>query len=631
MMIDLTAALADHRRGDLDRAGTAYEAILAVEPERDQVLYLLGLVVLQRGEVERACRLFSRAAVIRPEAADYHLAQSEAYRMLGEMERAVASCREAIRLRPDSPECRCNLGSLLVDQGQLDAGIAEFREALRVHPNFAVAHGNLGNAQRLRGALDEAAEHYRAALRLAPGSAEFQASLGQILMDQGDALGSLRHLAEAVRLNPRFAAAWISLGNAQHVLGRLDASETSFRTAIGLLPGSATAHASLGIVLEQKGELEASLASYRAALARDPRHAETLGRLAIRLGAELPEADLTNIEQLLAEPGLAPDQRGSLLFGLARTHDARGDHPRAYHACQEANALQKERYERRGKTYDAQAYSGFVDAMLAGFSREFLGRITGWGLDSERPIFVVGLPRSGTSLVEQILASHPRVAGAGESRLIRESLDRLPSLVGSKPAIADALERLTPGALSELARQYLDALSARAVGAERVVDKMPENYVYLGWIVAMFPRATLIHCRRDPRDVAMSCWMTQFGQLRWTCDLDHIVARIEHHARIMRHWGAVLPSPVFEMAYESIVADLETSVRRLLTHCGLEWSPACLEFHRTVRPVQTASVAQVRQPIYRRSVGRWRHYAKELAPVFDRLAPLAPAPLDRTS
>ena len=256
-------------------------------------------------------------------------------------------------------------------------------------------------------------------------------------------------------------------------------------------------------------------------------------------------------------------------------------------------------------------YAPFVDVMIALFTPEFFAGVRGWGLESEVPVFVFGLPRSGTTLVEQIFASHSQVHGAGEVGLSRQTLDQV-----------GAMERLHREPLRRIAESWLEHLQARDRAAARVVDKMPENYRYLGLLATMFPKARFIHCRRDLRDVALSCWLTNFKQINWANDQETIATYFEHYRRLMAHWRQVLPVPILEVSYENVVADLETEARRLVAACGLEWEPACLAFHQTRRAVHTASVTQVRQPIYSRSIGRWRNYADALAPLFARLEEL---------
>ena len=293
---------------------------------------------------------------------------------------------------------------------------------------------------------------------------------------------------------------------------------------------------------------------------------------------------------------------------------------RAARLSLEANSLQAADFRKRGLGYDPEAHEKFVDRLIAAFTPEFFARVGGFGSDSERPVFIVGLPRSGTSLTEQVLASHPRVFGAGETRLVRETFDALPAATGRPELPAGLSGTPRPAGRRTAWPAGTSTRSTRSNGsADRVVDKMPENTLYLGLIAVLFPRAKLIHCRRDVRDVALSCWMTELAQVRWACDPDHIASRINANRRVMDHWRRVLPVPIFEVDYEAMVTDLEGVSRELVAWCGLEWDPACLEFHKTRRPVRTASAAQVRQPVYGSSIGRWKNYEHLLAPLFAKL------------
>jgi Sulfotransferase family len=274
----------------------------------------------------------------------------------------------------------------------------------------------------------------------------------------------------------------------------------------------------------------------------------------------------------------------------------------------------------RGKTYDPWAHRALVDRLLATFTTDYFPWVRGFGLPTRRPVFVVGLPRSGTTLVEQVLASHPAVFGAGELRLAGDILDLLPQAASRDAPPLDCIAQVDQKAVGALAQRHESALEAMGGAALRVVDKMPENTLYLGWIATLFPQASLIYCRRDLRDVALSCWMTHLAHVRWACDPDHIASHINEHLRLLDHWNQVLPTPIFEVDYESIVADPESKARELVAWCGLEWDPACLNFHEHRRPVRTASAAQVRQRIHSRSVGRWKNYERSLATLFAKIS-----------
>ena len=235
------------------------------------------------------------------------------------------------------------------------------------------------------------------------------------------------------------------------------------------------------------------------------------------------------------------------------------------------------------------------------------------GITSRRPVFVIGLPRSGTTLVEQILASHPAIHGAGELALARRGFESIPAMLGRGDPPLQCLRFLNAASIHRIAEQHLNQWERLAPEtAERIVDKMPENYLYLGWIASIFPNAVVIHCQRDLRDIALSCWMTDFRTLRWTNAPGHIASRFADYRRLMVHWQSVCPLPIHAIRYEDTVADLESTARRLVAACGLEWHPACLDFHRSQRTVRTASVTQVRKPIYRTSVNRWKNYENEL-------------------
>jgi hypothetical protein len=235
-------------------------------------------------------------------------------------------------------------------------------------------------------------------------------------------------------------------------------------------------------------------------------------------------------------------------------------------------------------------------------------------------VFVFGLPRSGTTLIEQILASHSAIHGAGELRLARRSFEAIPSVLGRTELPRDCISLLDRPAVERLAEQHLSRLAAIDCGQNpRIVDKMPDNYMYIGLLSILFPSAVFVHSRRDLRDVAVSCWMTDFRSIRWANDHSQIASRFRQYHRLMKHWREVLPVPIHEVNYEVTVTDIEGVARRLVAACGLPWEPACLEFYRTERPIRTASVMQVRQPVYRRSVARWKHYEPALAELFAAL------------
>ncbi len=336
------------------------------------------------------------------------------------------------------------------------------------------------------------------------------------------------------------------------------------------------------------------------------------------LRSNLPDADLEAMQRLIAYPYLADAQRGCLHFGMAEALDARGAYIEAAEHLNEANGIASSEWAKRGQSYDPLAHREHVDQLCSTFTPAYFERTRGMGSESHRPIFIVGLPRSGTTLTEQILAAHSQVFGAGELRFGHDDFGALSEEVDASPL--EVLERLDGATVERVAARHLERLRELDADSPRIADKLPDNYLYLGLLATLFPRARFIHCRRDLRDVAVSCWMTNFRQIRWASDQEHIASRFGEYRRIMEHWRKVLPVKVLEVDYEETVADLEGVARRLVSFCGLDWEPACLDFHKANRPVRTASVAQVRQPIYTRSVARWRNYEPALGTLFERLA-----------
>ncbi len=341
------------------------------------------------------------------------------------------------------------------------------------------------------------------------------------------------------------------------------------------------------------GDLEGAETCYHSALGHDPRNAYAHLGLARILGRGLPPERLDALRSLLMEGGLAYADRALLHFALAQTLDARGEYAEAAEHLQQANALELSDSRRRGDAFDPNAAEQFVSRMMSVCKREYFDRTAGFGSQSEVPVFVVGLPRSGTTLVEQVLGAHSQVFAAGELQLAGSTLARLGGRDGD---VFEGLARLDDETARLLADQYLEKLRALAPAALRIVDKMPHNYLYLGLLACLFPRAKFIHCRRNLRDVAVSCWMTHFNSIRWTNDPRHIAAQFRCYRLIMQHWRNVLPHPFLEVDYEETVADLEGAARRLIAWCSLEWEPGCLEFHRrrtlSARPAPSRSAGR---------------------------------------
>ncbi|WP_435005354.1 tetratricopeptide repeat protein [Tundrisphaera lichenicola] len=640
-----------------EQAAASCRKALELQPDFPEAANNLGLVLHDMGRFEEAVGQFDAALVLRPDDATVQNNRGTSLLSLGRADEALEAFRAALRLDPNLALARANLGQLLTDRDQPAEGLPHCQEAVRLQPDLPAARNNLGNALLALGRWEEARGAYAEAVRLEPGLAVAQANLGLTLQHEGkvaEALPYLRLAADLAPGNPTFhrqlavayglveqwaesvascerraaiepdsADAQSDLGWACQCAERHADAEAAYRRALGLQPNHLDAWLNLGGLQEERGEMTDAEASYREAEARHPDSPLPLARRAVLARGRVTDEDRDRLRFHLYSPvGALP--RMEALYALAQVADARGDFPEAAACLGPANALARRQRQGNGQSYDPDEHARYVDRLIAGFTPALFERLSGGGDQTERPVFVFGMPRSGTTLVEQVLASHGLIHGAGELPLVRRAMDSLPPTpAGSQDPLASSLQALDVGTLRRLADAYTAGVDAKVAiqspGANpgRVVDKLPDNYLYLGLIALMFPRATLIYVRRDLRDVAVSCWMTQFRSIRWADDEGDLARRCRDHVRLMRHWREVLPRTVHEVNYEALVDDFEAGARRLVAACGLEWDPACLKFHKTNRTVRTASVGQVRQPIYRKSLARWKAYEPHLSTLFD--------------
>jgi tetratricopeptide (TPR) repeat protein len=594
--------------------------------------------------------------------ADFAAAQynrATALHAQGQLGPALAAYRAVVAAAPEFAPARVNLGQLLLDLGRPAEALAHFQEAVRLHPSAPAAHVHLGNAWRALRRWEQAHAAYATALRLAPDMARAHSHLGWTLYLQGQRAEAFRCLHRAVQLaandsepwqllaqayvqeadyaaaiacqehlvalNPSDPARHKDLGWLLHSDGRLDEAAACYRRALELQPGSVDALLYQGLLHADWGAAAEAEACYRQALHANPSVAAPLAQLAELLRERLPESDRHALLSRLGDPEVQGRQRVNLLFAMAHVQDALGEYATSAALLAQANALALTLRREQGQRYDAAEHSRSVDGLMATYTLALIDRLAAAGDASRVPVFILGLPRSGTSLVEQVLAAHPRVHGAGELRLARQTMKLLDAQAGAAGPLHARLHQIAAADVHQLARHYLNGLEAvvrrdrPGFTPERVTDKMPENYFLLGFLALLFPHATFIHLRRDLRDVAVSCWATNFHALRWTNDPEHIAARFGDYRRLMARWQAVLPVRMHEVVYERLVDDFEAEARRLVAACGLDWDPACLSFHAIRRPVQSASGNQVRQPLYRKALARWKHYEEPLAALFVRL------------
>ena len=671
--------------GRLDMAQHLCQQILRAQPRNAEALHLLGVTLHQGGQQAAAIDVVARAIAANASVPLYHSNLGEMLRLAGRAEEAVAAGLRAVALQPNFTQALNNLGIAYYDRGQYDEAIAHYRRALAVDPGFAEAHNNLGNAFRAQKKFPEAIAAYHRAIQLKPGYADAYNNLGTAIRDQKRPKEAEEPYRKAMALKPRdpsvlnnlaltmmdldrpdealallqqsiavdprnhstftyFASAYVDKDmfeearaaaeralslkpddpDALNIMGQIlteqghsEAALASYQKAIALKPDLGDAYNNMGNLLKELGRFDEAQRAYLKSLELDPKAIGALLNLADSKKFVPGDPHLATLETMVADLGALPeDEQMQVHFALGKAYADLGEQARSFQHYLKGNAL-----KRRTIDYDERATAEFFDQIRAVFTPELIAARAGQGDPSRLPVFVLGMPRSGTTLVEQILASHHKVFGAGEIKDFDQIARSIRGDGGRETPYPDYVAALGPERMRQLGTQYVERLRAYSAAAERITNKMPSNFFYVGLIHLALPTARIIHTRRNPIDTCVSCFSKLFtGAQNFSYELGELGRYYRRYDELMAHWRRVLPAGVMlEVPYEDLVADFEPWARRIVDHCGLEWDDACLAFHETKRPVRTASASQVRRPIFKSSIGRWLAYKDLLEPLIREL------------
>ncbi len=677
-----TQGVAYHQQGKLDEAAALYRQLLSKHPQHAEGWYHLGGVAYQKGQWQETIEHIQKALELQPDYAEAHNVLGVALKNLDRLQdahhhlnRAItlqsnfpdAQCnfgnvlmklerleeaekhyRQAIALKPDFVLAHSNLGATLLKSRRWDEAIDSFKKAIALAPTYAEAHNNLGVAFKEQGQTEQAIEHYKKALALNPQYADAHNNLGnafvalerpedalehfhsaitlglktaETLSNLGAALQDLERFDEAlecyqqaITLNPEYAAAYNNMGNTYNLQGKPEEAIALYRQALDRTPDYAEAYENIGVVCSEQGRIEEALESFQKSIAANPNYTKAYRNISSLHKYAPDDAHATALLSKARDLHTLPDEAQiHLNYALGKYYQDIDDYDQAFTHFDTGASL-----KRKMLNYDPTMIEKALKGVAQFFEPGNWSSTLDYGCSSELPIFIVGMPRSGTTLIEQILAAHPDVHGAGELKEFDKALNGFKANQNLWTATSSEATNL-----AQRGQHYVDALQNLDPDAKRITDKMPFNFLNIGLIHLALPQAKIIHCQRNPIDTCLSNFLTYFIEaIHWSYDLTETGRFYVAYAQIMEHWQKTLPGRILDVQYEDVVADLDGQVRRIVEHCGLPWDDACLNFQNTKRTVRTASAGQVRKPIYASSVQRWRRYETHLSPLLDALKPV---------
>ncbi len=546
--------------------------------------------------------------------ATLHAIRGVILRALKRPAEAVAAYERALAAGAAPPTLHNNYGNALRAVGRHAEAEAQFRLALQGQPDYPEALHNLGLLLTDQRRYDEAAAHLRQALALRPDYVDARIQLGNVVGQLQGYRAAIQEYMIAYAKAPNHLALNLNIGTAYRHLADFETGRRYIERAHALAPDHPEVKLAMAAQARDSGDAAAAAAAVRGALATDPRAASAYLQLAsLPAPHGLNAAEARACTMLLDDARLDERDKARLLFALGQYNETLARPDAAFACFERANAI-----ERRFVKFDLAQVRENAARTKAIFTPEFYAAHRGWGSPSARPIFIFGLPRSGTTLVEQILAAHPQVAAGGECVFSIAASERIANAYGGYP---EGLARMDRAAVAAEAARFLGALERIDPSRPRTTDKLPFNFRHLGMLATMFPRASFIHCLRDPRDIALSCYFIAFqNPVTFSYDLADFGQHYLVYEELMDFHRRAAPVPMLDVHYENVARFPEQAAHAIVAHCGLEWDDRCLSFHKQERQVRTASAFQVRSAVYTRSIGRWRAYGRHLAQLYGPLS-----------
>ena len=592
----------------LDEAEDRLRFALKIKPDFPQLHEDLGSVLATRGDFRAAIPCFEAAIKLDPRLTLAHKKLGQALAAAGRGKEADQSFEVFFELDPAKRAVA--EGAEHLKAGRLEDPVKVFRAALKQDPDDVDVMRYLAVAwSQKKETWDDAEALLRRAVRIAPDFTVAWLNLGSVLVSQGKHLDAVETYRTATRLDPENVSAWAGLGSAYALTGNVDQSAVAYARAVGLNPKAPGVHMGHAHVLKTLGSQEASLESYRAAIRAKPDFGEVYWSMANLKVFRFEAEEVAAMEAQLEKGGLSESAETHFRFALGKAYEDSKDYDTAWKYYHTGNQLQRTQVY-----YDPLEMSARHRDIFEVFTREFLEQNSGHGYAAPDPIFIVGLPRSGSTLVEQILSSHPQVEGTAELPNLSKIATSIGRYRSDQVHYPRAALHLAPRDWQSYGQQYIEETRRhRVLGRPFFTDKLPNNFPQIGFLQLILPNAKVINTRRHPLDSCLGAYKQLFGKgQNFTYDIDELADYYRNYCAMIDHWHKVLPGKVLDVHYEDTVLDFEGQVRRILDHCGLPFDEACLKYYENPRAVRTASSEQVRQPIYRGSLGTWRKYEAHL-------------------
>lgn len=558
--------------------------------------YEEGRISHQKGKLSNAIRAYRKAIKIDQEFAEAHTNLGNVLLDLDRLNEASQAFRNALKINPYHPMLLNNLGNVLFLQGENEKAISWIKKAIIEDPYYASAHSNLGNALRGSGSFEGAVAAYRKAIQIDSGLTEAHINLGNVLMELDELNGAATSYRNAIKTDPRHKEAYYGLGNALGDQGEIDEAASSYKKAIEIDPGFGKAHISLGTAYNAQGRWDDAIASYEQAIALNPDNAEAYRILSTVKQFSQYDKTIGAMEQLYQDPALSSEKKMHLSFALGKAYADLTDYDKSFTHIHRGNQLKWGALQ-----YDIESEINYFNQLKSIFSADVFANFYGSGLTEATPVFILGLPRSGKTLIETILAQQSSVYAAGERNFLKVVLDEVTTSRNPEDIVEHLLD-LPKAEIIKFAQRYIEQIHSLAHGESFITNTMPGNFYYIGFIKIFFPNAKVIHCYREPLDACWFIYQKYFINkvYHYSFDLKTLGEFYQAYSELIAHWHGVLPDYIYDLKYELLVTETSQELSKLFAFMGLEWDGRYLERYEN-------------RPLHQNDIDSWRHYEGQLA------------------